>query len=122
MTVAIDFSSLTRHAEVVETFKTGDTVFRAGDAGRRMYVVRSGEVVLLVQDRPVETVGRGGVVGEMALVDDAPRSATAIARSDCELVPIDDRQFLFLVQQTPMFALGLMRVLASRLRSMNERL
>ncbi|HEU5100134.1 MAG TPA: Crp/Fnr family transcriptional regulator [Roseiflexaceae bacterium] len=60
--------------------------------------------------------GPGGIVGEMALIDDRPRSATAVAATDCRLVPIDERRFTFLVQQTPMFALAVMRVMAERLR------
>jgi CRP-like cAMP-binding protein len=60
------------------------------------------------------------IFGEMALIDDAPRSATAIAITDVELVPIAEKQFLFLVSQTPFFALKVMRVLAGRLRATNK--
>jgi CRP-like cAMP-binding protein len=120
MSVRVDFSNLIRHATEVEARKAGETIFRAGDPGRHMYVVKTGEVEIRVEDKIVETVGAGGVFGEMALADDAPRSATAVARRDSEIVPIDERQFLFLVQQTPFFALGLLRVLASRLRTMNR--
>jgi CRP-like cAMP-binding protein len=60
------------------------------------------------------------IFGEMALIDDAPRSATAVAKTDVELVPISEKQFLFLVSQTPFFALKVMRVLARRLRATNK--
>jgi CRP-like cAMP-binding protein len=60
------------------------------------------------------------IFGEMALIDDAPRSATAVAKTDVELVPISEKQFLFLVSQTPFFALKVMRVLARRLRATSK--
>jgi len=62
------------------------------------------------------------IFGEMALIDDEPRSATAIAATDVELVPVSEKQFLFLVSQTPYFALKVMRVLATRLRETNKSL
>jgi CRP-like cAMP-binding protein len=64
---------------------------------------------------------KGGIFGEMSLIDDKPRSATARARTDCELVPIDEGRFLELVHQKPGFALEVMKVMAERLRSMDER-
>ncbi|MGE0385906.1 MAG: cyclic nucleotide-binding domain-containing protein [Gammaproteobacteria bacterium] len=100
-------------------FDAGSPVFRQGDAGDRMYVVKSGELEIEVDGRVIEAVGPGSIVGEMALIDDSARSATVTARSDCELVPIDERRFMFLVQQTPHFSLLVMRVLAARLRRMD---
>ena len=82
-----------------------------------MYVVQDGTADILVGGKVVATVGPGEVVGEMSLIDaSAPRSAAVVARTDCELVPVDERRFLFLVQQTPYFGLELIRVLARRLR------
>jgi CRP/FNR family transcriptional regulator, cyclic AMP receptor protein len=68
-----------------------------------------------------ETLSAGGILGEMALVDEQPRSATARAVSLAEVIPIDQGRFLFLVQQTPFFAVRVMRVMCARLRVMNER-
>lgn len=56
-------------------------------------------------------------MGELALIDKAPRSGTAVVASEATVVPVDERRFLFLVQQTPFFALNVMRVMADRLRS-----
>jgi CRP-like cAMP-binding protein len=58
----------------------------------------------------------------MALIDRRPRSATAIAKTDAHLVRIDERRFQFMVQQTPFFALEVMRTIVRRLRDMNARL
>jgi CRP-like cAMP-binding protein len=99
-----------------EQFAAGETVFTQGDEADRMYVVSSGSVTLSIGDRVVETVGPGGLFGEMALIDLEPRSATAVAETGCELVAIDKRRFWFLVQETPYFAEIVMRVMAARLR------
>jgi CRP-like cAMP-binding protein len=112
---------LFRNAHDFQTFFAGTTVFRAGESGDVAYVVRTGEVEIRLDDRLLYVVTAGGLVGEMALIDSAPRSATAVARTDAELVPIDEKRFLFLVQQTPFFALQVMRVLAERLRASNQR-
>jgi CRP-like cAMP-binding protein len=56
----------------------------------------------------------------MALIEREPRTPTAVARTECEVVPIDERRFRFLVQQTPMFALEVLRVMSSRLRKAND--
>jgi CRP-like cAMP-binding protein len=55
-----------------------------------------------------------------AIIDESKRSATAIARSDSRLAVVDQKLFLYMVQQTPFFSLEVMRVLADRLRSMNS--
>ena len=81
-----------------------------------MYVVSDGSVTLSIGDQVVETVGPGGLFGEMAVIDREPRSATAVAESDVTLVSIDKRRFWFLVQETPYFAEIVMRVMAQRLR------
>jgi CRP-like cAMP-binding protein len=106
-----------------DPFKRGQVIFREGDPpGRVMYIVYEGEVELRIHDKTVEILGPGGVLGEMALIDKEPRSATAIAKTDCKLVPIDERRFNFLVQQTPNFALQMMRVISARLRRMDANL
>ena len=108
--------SLFNSATTTERHDAGDVIFSIGDPGDTFYVVRSGTVRLRVDGQTLEEVGPGGVFGEMALLDHEPRSATAIAASDCELVPIDERYFRFLVGQTPFFAQTVMRAMAARLR------
>lgn len=103
-----------------QTFSADDTVFRQGDARTFMFVVNEGEVEIKIGDKVLEVVGPGGIFGEMAMIDGSPRTATAIARTDCKLVPIDAKRFEFLVQQTPHFAIEVMRVLAGRLRRVNQ--
>lgn len=105
-----------------ERFSAGQAVFREGDKGDFMFAVVRGSVDISIHGKRVETVEAGGVFGEMALVEDRARVADAVAASDSELVRIDRKRFLFLVQQTPYFSLQLMAIMAERLRHMNERL
>lgn len=104
-----------------ESFAAGRRIFTKGDEGRAMYVVLEGEVDLEIDGDLVETLGPGEPFGEMALIDHAPRVATATARTACRVAEIPEKRFLFLVQQTPYFSLQIMRVMAERLRRMNER-
>ncbi len=105
-----------------EALAAGQAVFREGDSGDCMFAVVSGTVDIVIEGTTVETVGEGGVFGEMALVEDRPRMGMAIARTDAALIRIDRKRFLFLVQQTPFFSLQLMAVMSERLRRMNKRL
>ncbi len=111
---------LFRNEDNTLDFPSGATIFGEGDAGDAMFVVVAGEVDLLVRGKLVEHLTPGGVLGEMALIAQGNRSATAVAKTDCKLVPIDEKRFKFLVQQTPNFALQLMRIIADRLRRMDN--
>ena len=99
-----------------EEFEAGDTIFSEGELGDSLYIVRRGSGSLKTAERQLESVHEGGLFGEMAVIDRAPRSATAVAETACELVAIDRRRFWFLVQETPYFAEIVMRVMADRLR------
>ena len=110
-----------RHAETLD-LRAGETVFEQGETGTAMYVVAEGEVEILNGPVVLATARPGSVVGEMALIDHAPRSATAVAKTNCKLVAVDQRRFEFLVQQTPYFALEVMQLMAERLRTANSRI
>lgn len=109
-----------KHEENTEDFSAGAVIFREGEPGDNMYVVQEGEVDVTYKGKLLECVGVGGVVGEMAIVDHNHRSATALAKTDCKLVPLDEEGFKRHVHHTPLFAVQVMRVLADRLRRMNE--
>lgn len=81
-----------------------------------MYVVLEGEVRISSNGTQLEVLGPGGAFGEIALIDKAPRSADAVAVTDCRVVPISESHFQYLVQETPFFSLQIMRVMAERLR------
>ncbi len=94
----------------------GQLIFSTGDPGHQMFIVRTGTVDLRIGDTVVETVGQGGIFGELALVDSSPRSATAIAGEDCTLVMVEQRSFNDLLRRVPGLGLEIMKVMASRLR------
>ena len=85
-------------------------------------MIKSGQVRIQLGNCTLAEFSTNDIFGEMALIDNEPRSASAIAVTDVELVPVSEKQFLFLVSQTPYFALKLMRVLAQRLRVTNKTL
>jgi CRP/FNR family cyclic AMP-dependent transcriptional regulator len=97
----------------------GDFLFREGDSGDRMYVLLEGEIEVFLGDFVLETAEPDMVIGEMALIDDGPRTANAVAKTACRLEEIDRRRFHFLIQQHPHFATHVMKTLADRLRDMN---
>ena len=111
-----EYVALLQKAGEPGTFRAGDVVFADGDRGDCMYVVKSGSVSLRQAGEELEEVGPGGLFGEMALIDLGPRSASAVAVTDCELVSLEKRRFWFLVQETPYFAETVMRVMVDRLR------
>ncbi len=99
-----------------EEFAAGNIIFEEGQPGDLMYVVKEGEVEILVHGKSVNQIHKGDILGEMALINTKIRSATAVAKTDSKLVPINEKQFKFLVQEHPFFALDIMAVLANRLR------
>src|SRR6516165_266678 len=116
-----NFLGLVGSETEVVTLAPGQTLFEKGEPGHLMYVVKSGDLQILDGNHVYETVSAGAVIGEMAVVDGGPRSATVRAIAPSVVIPVDQRRFLFMVQQTPFFALRLMGVMARRLRAMNER-
>lgn len=118
----LDFLGLFRHETATRLLQAGEFLFRKGDPADQMFVVKSGEFQIGDDNMIFETVLPGGIVGEMALVDGSPRSASVKAVAACEVIPVDQRRFLQMIQQTPFFAIRVMRVITQRLRVMNERL
>lgn len=95
----------------------GNVIFTEGDTDTaHMYVVESGQVEIANHKQFLELVQPGGFFGEMGLVNRKPRSATATAKTDCQLVVLNEGDFYFLIQHAPYFALQVMQVLAERVR------
>src|SRR5579872_3920270 len=98
------FGLLTGNNIAALSFKAGSVIFREGDEANELFVIKSGEVRVQIGNRTVRELGADDIFGEMALIDSEPRSATVTAITDV-LVPVSEKQFLFLVSQTPFFAL-----------------
>lgn len=109
-----------KYADTVDTYHAGDVIFREGEKGESMYIVKAGSVDLQIMGKTVETLEANAILGEMALLDSETRSATAVAATDCQLVPINGEKFIYLVRETPYFALEVMQIMAQRLRRMDR--
>jgi CRP/FNR family transcriptional regulator, cyclic AMP receptor protein len=108
---------LFRNAQQTLSVPASGVVFRQGDLGEEMFGIIEGQIQLQTTDRVIALLGVDDVFGEMALVDSSPRMATAIAVVDSVLAVLDKNRFLFLVHETPTFALSVMSAMADRFRA-----
>lgn len=108
-----------RNAPDLRTVAPGEVLFREGETGDVMFAIVEGTIHLSVNGRVVDEVQPGQIVGEMALIDQSPRSATATAVTTAVVAPVDRKRFVFLVQEHPTFALLVMEMMAGRLRKAN---
>lgn len=118
--MTLDLKELFEHSEGVCEFPPLSVVFGEGSPGDYLYVLLEGEVTVSIKGTDVWQLKAGEIFGEMALIDHRPRSASAIARTSVRAVRIDEMGFLQLVRQTPRFSLHVMRVMAERLRALDE--
>ena len=118
----MDFIDLFRGSRKVRKIGSGQTLFKMGDAGTEMFVVLEGSVEILLGKTIVEIVRPGGIVGEMALIDDERRSATVVTRTQCEVVALSKVDFDRLVHERPEFGRHVLKVTVQRLRRMNQSL
>ena len=107
---------LVRRERNTKIFNPGEVIFNEGDPADVMFVLDSGQVDITNHKGHLETIEAGGIFGEMGLVNGKPRSATATAVTDCQVVVLNQGDFYFLVQHTPYFAIEVMQVLAERVR------
>jgi CRP-like cAMP-binding protein len=116
-----DFIPLFARSSDIVTLKSGEKLFTKGDPAHHGFVLLEGELRIGEGNAILDNILPGAMVGEMALVDRRPRSATVTAVTDCKLARFDEKRFLFMVQQTPSFGLNVIRLISHRLRRMNER-
>jgi len=116
MTMNESFMPLFRNVRNTVQFHAGDVIFNEGDEGTLAYVVLEGEVEILLRGKHLDSAGQGSIIGEMALIDQEKRSGTVTATTDVTLAPITQKEFTFMIQETPYFALHVMHIMANRLR------
>lgn len=112
---------------VTQQVARGATIFRKGDAGTSLYAVCSGTVKISVpssdgKDAVFNVINAGDIFGEIALLDGGPRTADAVAITDCELMKIERRNFIPLIREHPDMAEKIIEVLCSRLRNSSEQI
>jgi CRP/FNR family cyclic AMP-dependent transcriptional regulator len=105
-----------RDSAHIRRYSADSVIFEAGQPGEEMFIVEEGEVEWAIDGRILETVGKEGFFGEMALIDHAPRSSTAVARTDCQLLCLNQHRFAFLIDEVPFSAISVMKVMADSLR------
>jgi CRP-like cAMP-binding protein len=103
-------------------YKQGMTIMTEGSAGVMMYAVLEGRVEVSIRGQVVERVGTGGIFGEMALVDQSPRAASAVAETDCALLGMNRAVFLQLTKTNPEFGVALLTAISERVRYVAARL
>ncbi len=116
----IDMRTFAKGAGATIRVPAGGVIFSKGDPGDCMYIVQSGEIDMMIGDKVIETLGPNQALGFMSMIDDEPRSSTALARQACELSLIDARTFRFMVDEVPNFSTYIMGMLAHRIRGMGK--
>ena len=104
-----------------QTFAPGEIIFQEGEKGYVMYGIISGEVEMFIGNKLVETIHEGDLFGEGAIIhEDNQRTSTAIAKTVTVLGFLTQNQFLFAIQETPIFAIQVMRSYSNRFRQLKE--
>ena len=121
--VALDFFKTSGKPERIAA---GDTIFSEGKKGLlfrdKMYLLISGEVELQARKKAIATLRAGEIFGELAAIDGAPRTASAVAKTNCKVIGLDEKLFYAALRKKPAFALMLMSVMIRRLRDTITRL
>ena len=116
----MDLLEVFKDSEDLVEFPAGAVIITEGEEGNQMYVVLKGEVTISLGNKVVSTSLPGEIVGEMALISSELRSATVTAKTDCQLVTIDQTSFKSLLRYVPEFTLHVMSVLTQRLQAAYE--
>jgi CRP/FNR family cyclic AMP-dependent transcriptional regulator len=109
----------------LRSYQRNEVIFEEGNQGDEMFIIHRGSVRILKkttggEEKPLSILGPGEFFGEMALIDNSPRSASAIAEEEgTQLIVLDESKFIYMVQQLPDFSLAIMRKLSQRLRETN---
>ena len=122
MTSEIDFREFASSVGTITDYEDGDAIFREGDHPAFMYVVLSGAVDIIAQNKNLDRIGAGKALGILSLLDGEPRTVTARASGATQLAVIDRKKFRFMIEEMPNFCWYVMGELAHRLRATNAAL
>ena len=116
----VDTIAIFQRQPELKHLKKGDVLYHEGDAADYMYGVVEGEIELVKHGKVIETLSHGATFGIGGILDVGPRLSTAIAKTDCKLAYLNQKHFLFAVQETPMFAIEVMKNYSHRLRTIEN--
>lgn len=114
------FLEMFRNWDDVVEYRAKTVIFSERDAADVMYVILAGEIELTLHGEPLGAESEGGIVGEMAMINAAPRSATATTLSKVKLARVTREQFRKFVTENTEFSFLVMAVLANRLRAVDH--
>lgn len=106
---------------IEEQLEADSIIFEENDPGNCMYIILSGKISIIKGGQELAVLKENEVFGELSLLDNEPRSAAAIAKTDCMLYKIDHEPFYELLDTRPEIARGFIKILCNRLRQLNER-
>ena len=112
----VKLTDLFEESEYAQSYTDSQIVFKEGDIETIMYLVVKGKVELVSSGKVYEQVQPGGFFGEMAIIDDLPRTATARCIGPCSLIAIDEKRFYTLSRELPFFVKEVMRAMSRRIR------
>ncbi len=104
----------------LRTVEAGALLFEKGDPASEMFIVKSGELQIYDGNFIFENVRPGELVGEMAIVDGSPRSASVRALEKTEVYPMGREMFLAIIDDVPLFAIRVMQTMSTRIRNIND--
>lgn len=116
----IDMRMFARNAGTNMTYAPGSIVFKEGDAGNHVYIIQSGVIEILAGDKVADVCGQNDALGFMTVIDGGVHTASARVKETAEVSIIDDRKFIFMIDEVPNFALYIMKAMAHRIRGMRE--
>jgi len=116
----MNFASIFRNEPTRQAFAPGDILIRKGASNDKMFIILVGALEVKIGDKRVATLKEGDIFGELSLLDKEPASGDVVATEAGEFVTLDERRFVAVAQQNPFFTLALLRVVAAKLRAMNE--
>lgn len=107
------------------TFQTGDILFREGDTSRHFYIITQGQLEVFKtgidgEEIPLAVIDEGQSLGEFAMIDNSPRSASARCLTNVQAVLVNEEAYRYMLQKLPEWALSMMQGLISRIRETNE--
>lgn len=103
-----------------KNFKAGDTISNEGDTASEAYILLKGVVDVRKKNKKIATLGAGNILGELALLDNGPRTATLVCSTDCETLAISRKSFHKLLLEIPTLSVKILHGLASRIRKQND--
>jgi CRP-like cAMP-binding protein len=117
---AKDLAKIVKAADRV-AFKPGDVLTTQGTAGKQAFIILSGTVAIKRNGRKIATAEAGTMIGELSLLDNGSRTASAICDTDCDILVLEHRKFFAVIDEVPALSHKLLSSLATTVRVLNNK-